>query len=129
MSKTRITNLVLGLIAIIGGYLVSEQIISQESLIEIQGVVGLALGGGSITLLTVLGLIKLIPQEMAIKIVEKVGVEKVNGVFDKVDNALDEIANLQDLVAELKAQLDLERQAKKEIGAYDGVSQDLKDKL
>jgi len=129
MTKTRITNLILLAISTIGAFLVSEQVISQESLVEMQGVVGLALGGGGFTLFTVLNLIKLIPQEVATSIIEKVGMEKVESGFEKLDNALNEINDLKVLVKSLYDEMILDREIRQDLGVYDEVSQDLKDRL
>jgi len=61
--------------------------------------------------------------------VKQVGEDKVNKTFDTVRDLQDGFNKLVDVVTELENQLALERQARQELGVYDGVSQELKDKL
>ena len=60
---------------------------------------------------------------------KQVGEDKVNKTFDTVRDLQDGFNKLVDVVTELENQLALERQARQELGVYDGVSQELKDKL
>lgn len=124
------TKLVMAVITLIGGVLVSEQVISGESLASIQAFVGYALGGGGVTALMVISLLaNVIPTKTAENIVNQVGVENVNKVFETIDSVMVIVNELKSQVLVLTDQLALEREAKIEAGAYDTVSQTLKDKL
>lgn len=129
MTKTRITNFILLAISLGGGVLVSNQIITQEQLTEAQGIIGMAMLGGGFSVFTIISLLKLFPQQISGFIVKQVGEDKVNKTFDTITELQDGFNGLVDEIAQLKAMLELERQARLELGAYDGVSQELKDKL
>ena len=129
MTKTRITNFILLAISLGGGVLVSNQIITQEQLTEAQGIIGLAMLGGGFSVFTIISLVKLFPQQISGFIVKQVGEDKVNKTFDTIRDLQDGFNKLVDVVTELENQLALERQARQELGVYDGVSQELKDKL
>jgi hypothetical protein len=129
MSKKTISTFILWAIGLIGGVLVSEQVISGETLASIQGYAGMALAGGTISIGLILGAINLIPTSTAKDIVEKIGKDKVNKVFDTVENVVDEVSQLKDIINDLRNELQLEREARNELGVYDSLSQDTKDKL
>ena len=124
------TSLILSLITIIGGILVSEQIISGESLTSIQGLTGMALTGGGVSVITVIYLIRdLLPKKAIENFVNKVGAEKIEDGFNKVYTALEEVEQLKALVINLQEMLLVEREARVELGLYEDISQDLKDRL
>ena len=128
--KERATSLILTSITIIGGVLVSEQVISGEQLASIQGVIGMALSGGGFTALTVIYIIKeIIPAKAVNGFIEKVGKENIQELFDIVKSLLTKVGQLESTVDLLKSELLLERQAKAELGAYEELSKELKDKL
>jgi len=129
MKKTRIKNFILIAISRGGGVLVSNQIITQEQLTEAQGIIGMAMLGGGFSVFTIISLLKLFPQQISAFIVKQVGEDKVNKTFDTVRDLQDGFNKLVDVVTELENQLALEHQARQELGVYDGVSQELKDKL
>jgi hypothetical protein len=129
MSKKSISTFILSAIGLIGGVLVSEQVISGETLASIQGYAGMALAGGTISIGLILGAINLIPTSTAQNIVDKIGKDKVEKVFDTVETVVDEVSQLKQIIIELRTQLELEREARNELGVYDSLSQDTKDKL
>ena len=130
ISGLKFSKLVLYLIATVGGVLVAENVISGEQLVSIQNITGMLASGGSLTALVVIKLlIDVIPKSTAKNIVEKVGVTKIEQVFTKVDDVVEIVQVLRAEVNNLTSQLELERQAKIELGVYDTVSQELKDKL
>jgi hypothetical protein len=129
MTKKTISTFILSAIGLIGGVLVSEQVISGETLASIQGYAGMALAGGTISIGLILGAINLIPTSTAQNIVEKIGKDKVEKVFDTVENVVDEVSELKSIIVELRNELQLEREARNELGVYDSLSQDTKDKL
>jgi FtsZ-binding cell division protein ZapB len=129
MSKKTISTFILSAIGIIGGVLVSEQVISGETLASIQGYAGMALAGGTISIGMIIGAINLIPTSTAQNIVDKIGAEKVNKVFDTVEVVVNEVSQLKDIIVQLQTELQLEREARNELGVYDSLSQDTKDKL
>jgi hypothetical protein len=129
MTKTRLANFILLAISAVGGYLVSEQIISQEQLTEVQGIVGMALLGGGFSLFTLISLIKLFPKQIGAWVIKSAGEEKVLETFDTVKKLRTDFNTLADKIISLEQILLAERQARNELGAYDGVSQETKDKL
>lgn len=124
------TSLILASITAIGGILVAEQVLSGEQLTSIQGLTGMILGGGSFSVITVIYVLRdLLPKKTAQNIVNNIGVDKVNKVFNVVDEVQKIVLDLTNKVDTLSNELALEREAKSQLGAYDEVSQDLKDKL
>ena len=80
--------------------------------------------------MTVIYLIRdLLPKKAIANLIEKVGESKIENGFAKVDEALTEVAELKTLMKTIYDELKLERDARVEIGVYDEVSQDLKDRL
>ena len=124
------TSLILASITAIGGILVAEQVLSGEQLTSIQGLTGMILGGGSFSVITVIYVLRdLLPKKTAQNIVNNIGVDKVNKVFNVVDEVQKIVLDLTNKVDTLSNELALERAAKQELGAYENISQDLKDKL
>ena len=89
----KITNLLLTGISLLGGYLVSENLISGEQLGDIQSVIGLTLAGGGVSIGMIIAIIRAIPVQLVnagySKAVEKYGQEQVDNVlsnFDEVKN-------------------------------------------
>jgi hypothetical protein len=103
MKKTlteKATGLFLLAVGTIGAFLVSEQVITGEQLMEVQGVVGMGLAGGSLSFATIIYAIKvLVPKNMLANVIEKVGQEKIDDTFAKVDEGY---ALIKEVYGELK---------------------------
>jgi hypothetical protein len=124
------TKLLLGGLAIIGVLVFGEEWINGEGYSTLQSFIGYALSGGGVTAVMVIQILtKVIPQSTAQKLVDNVGKDKINGVFNTVENVVDEVSQLKQIIIDLRTQLDLEREARNELGVYDSLSQDTKDKL
>ena len=114
--KEKATSLVLLAITVIGGFLVGEQVISGEQLAEVQGVTGMALAGGGLTLSTVLYTIRvLVPKQLVENALEKVGRDKVDRFFNEWDKALVQIQELTNKVQAINNELALVRQEKEQL--------------
>lgn len=114
--KERATNLFLLAITFVGGFLVSEQIISGEQLAEVQGVTGMALAGGGLTLSTILYTLKvLVPKNAIDSLVAKVGQEKVDNAFETINKLNVEFGKVVNELNQVKAELQLYREEREQI--------------
>lgn len=129
MKKETIAKFILTSIGLIGGVLVSEQVISGETLASIQGYAGMALGGGAISIGMIIGAINLIPKSTAQNLVDKVGSAKIEKGFNTIDTVLDEVTQAKQVMQDLYNEIMLDRQVKSELGVFDNLSQETKDKL
>ena len=124
------TKIILLAITSLGAVLVGEQVLSGEQLTSIQGITGMLLGGGSISVLTIIYLIRdLLPAKTAQTIIDKVGSAKVTKGFDTIDTVSSQVGEAISFLMDLKQEILLDREVKKELGVYENLPQTLKDKL
>ena len=113
----KLANWVLGATALVGGILVGEGIITGEELSSMQNILGLALGGGGLGVLSIINVITAIPKQAMQKgyelVVEKYGQDKVDSVinnFDLMLNLLNTVDSKLDQVIETQEAQDQARQ-------------------
>lgn len=109
----KITNTVLVFIGLAGTYLVGQGIITGEELGNIQNVIGMALGGGALSIGMIMAIIRALPNQLVSagydKAVEKYGQSAVDNFVGKIDvvvqsqNKLIEVTNeVKNLLVEAK---------------------------
>lgn len=115
----KITNGILWAIGLAGGYLVTEGIITGEELSGMQNVVGMALGGGALSVGMVIAIIQAIPNQLISKGYEKAietyGEEKVNGFIDKIDDLIEIQQANNELLTTVNAKLDEAKQTRQSL--------------
>jgi len=129
MKKETISKFLLLMIGTIGTFLVSEQVISGETLASIQGYAGMILVGAPVSVGLIIGAINLIPKSTVAKIVDTIGEDKVNKVFDTVDELKVGYEELKVFTLQLLESIQLDRDIKESLGVYENIPQDLKDRL
>ena len=106
----KLTNGILWAIGLVGAYLVSEGIITGEELSDMQNVIGMALGGGALSIGMVIAIIKAIPTQLVNlgynKAVEKYGAENVEGFLGKIDDLIQLQEDNKALLNEVNQKLD-----------------------
>lgn len=106
----KLTTIVLGFIGALGTYLVLENVITGEQLSEIQSVIGLAMGGGSLSIGLVIAIISAIPKQLISagydKAVNTYGVDQVENLLNNFDEFRNALADTQLVVNEVKALLE-----------------------
>jgi hypothetical protein len=110
MKKLNVTKGILWGIATLGGVLVSQGLITGEELSALQNVVGLAVGGGSITAIGVITILQAIPKTLITKGYEKAvelyGEDKVNKLLDKFLEYGDKLETLEQALNAINEKLD-----------------------
>lgn len=105
----KITNVLLTGISLLGGYLVSENLISGEQLGDIQSVIGLTLAGGGVSIGMIIAIIRAIPVQLVnagySKAVEKYGQEQVDNVLSNFDEVKNVVNDTYETINEVKALL------------------------
>jgi hypothetical protein len=124
------TKLLLGGLGLIGVVVFGEEWLSGEGYATIQSFIGYAMGGGSLTALMVIQLLtKVIPTQTAKNVINNVGEAKVSKVFDTVDELKQGYEELKGFTLQLIDEIKLDREIKQELGIYDNLPQELKDRL
>jgi hypothetical protein len=102
-----------------GAYLVSEGVITGQELSDIQNVIGMALGGGALSIGLVISIISAIPKQLVSagydKAVEKYGQVKVDNVFNKIDDVVALMQSIDTKLDTVKAELDNDRELRETI--------------
>jgi len=133
MKKLTITKAVLWAVTALGGYLLTQGIITGAELSELQNIVGLIMAGGGISANAIIYILANIPITLVAKgydkAVEVYGKDKVDNLVNKFDDAVNEMAEVKNEVSTLIEELRLERDIKKELGVYEPLSDELTDRL
>ena len=116
-----VTKGILWALTILGAGLVSQGLITGEQLTSIQSVVGMALGGGGITAIGIIGILNAIPKQIVSsafdKATEKYGEDKVLSFLDNIDAINTAVATLTYKVDQvISVQETQEAQRKKLLG-------------
>ena len=102
----KLTTGILWAIGLAGGYLVGEGLITGEELGAIQNVIGMALGGGALSIGTIILIIRALPVQLVSagynKAVEKYGQAQVDNVFDKFDEFMNLLNDTKAIATETK---------------------------
>jgi len=102
----KITNAVLVFIGLAGTYLVSSGLITGEELGDIQNVIGMALGGGALSIGMIMAIIRALPKQLVSagydKAVEKYGQGAVDSFINKIDVVMDSQTELLTVTNEVK---------------------------
>ena len=105
-----VTKGILWVLTILGGGLVSFGLITGEQLTSIQNVLGMALGGGGITALGIIGILSAIPKQVVTsafdKATEKYGEDKVLGFLNNIDTIILAVETLTSKVDTIQTELD-----------------------
>jgi hypothetical protein len=110
--KEKATSIILGLVTIVGGFLVAEGVFSGEQLTSIQNLTGMVLSGGGLTLATLLYTVRvLVPKNF----LANLGEEKVTKFFQTLDALYDELQLLRDEVKAISEEFALARKEKEEL--------------
>lgn len=116
MKKLNITKVILVGITALGSYLVANGVLTGVELSEVQNVVGIALGGGGITVLGVLGILQAIPKTLVTagydKAVETYGKAKVDGYINQMEDILNTVITLTETVTRLEEKIDKQDEAR-----------------
>jgi hypothetical protein len=117
----KLTKGVLVALTIVGAGLVSQGLITGEQLTSIQNIVGMALGGGGITAIGVIGILNAIPKQVVSsafdKATEKYGEDKVLSFLDNIDTIITAVETLTYKVDQvISVQETQEAQRKKLLG-------------
>lgn len=79
-------------IAVVGGVLATQGIVTGEELTSMQNIVGLAFAGGGISLSMIIAIIQAFPKTLVSagydKAVATYGAEKVDGFINKIDDVM-----------------------------------------
>lgn len=107
---------ILGLISVIGGFLVGEGLISGEELTSMQNVIGLALGGGGVSIAMVISIIQAFPktlvQEGYNKAVATYGQAKVDSVINNFDLLLQTLQTVNSKLDNVQDTLNAQEEAR-----------------
>lgn len=133
MKKLGFTKTILWIITVLGGFLVTQGLITGEELTEIENIIGVILAGGGLTANGLILLISAIPGTLVAKGYQKAvdvyGEKKVNNVLDNFDVVIQKLDAFDELGKTLLAEIKLDREIKHELGVYDDLPDELKDKL
>lgn len=110
---------ILGSIGVVGAFLVGEGIITGAELTSLQSIVGLAMGGGGLTVGLVLSILEAIPKQVVSsafdKATEKYGEDKVLSFLDNVDAIITAVETLTDKVDTVQADLNEAKEARNKL--------------
>jgi hypothetical protein len=113
----KLTNGILTAVTLLGGFLVTEGLVTGAQLSDIQNVTGLALAGGGVSLGMIIAIIRAIPVQLVNagynKAVEKYGQGAVDNVlanFDEFRNLLSDTKTTIDEVKTLLVEAKEERE-------------------
>jgi hypothetical protein len=133
MKKLNVTKWILYAVTTLGGYLVAQGILTGEEVGAIQNVIGMVLAGGGLTSVAIIYILSAIPATLVSKgydkAVDTYGKDKVDNLLNKFDDAMNEVDLVKNEVAKLLEELKLDRDIKNELGVYEGLPTDLKDRL
>lgn len=136
MTKAKFTSLILLAISTIGGILVTEGVMSGDSLTTIQNISGIIFLGGGTLSLTIVSILKAIPTKVVADVyksaTDKYGEVKINQILDnlvKVPELVDAFVVLANEINSVKTELLLNRDINAANGVYDNLPQDLQDRL
>ncbi len=106
----KLANGILIAIGLVGGFLVSEGLITGEELSAIQNVTGMALGGGAISIGLIIAIINALPKQLVDegykKAVATYGQAKVDGVINKMDDVVTLLNTVNSKLDKLQADVD-----------------------
>lgn len=115
----KLTTIILWAIGLAGTYLVGEGIITGEELGAIQNVIGMALGGGAVSVGLVIAIISAIPKQLVTaaydKAVDKYGVDQVDNILANFDEFRTVLADTNLAVNEVKLLLEEAKEARIEL--------------
>jgi hypothetical protein len=133
MKKLNVTKALLWVVTATGGYLVTQGIVTGAELSELTNIVGMVMAGGGVSANAIIYILSNIPTTLVTKgydkAVETYGKDKVDNLLNKFDDAMTEVALVKDAVSKLLEELQLDRDIKNELGVYEPLSTDLKDRL
>jgi hypothetical protein len=115
----KLTKGALWALTIVGAGLVSQGLITGEQLTSIQNIVGLALGGGGITAIGIIGILTAIPKQVVTsafdKATEKYGEDKVLGFLNNIDTIILAVETLTGKVDTIQAELDVAKEQRNQL--------------
>ena len=106
----KVTKYVLVAVATVGAFLVGEGVLSGEQLTSIQNILGIAMSGGGITAIGIIGILNAIPKQVVTsafdKATEKYGEDKVLGFLNNIDTIILAVETLTNKVDTIQTELD-----------------------
>ena len=133
MKKLTITKSLLWVVTALGGYLVTQGIVTGEELSSLTNIIGLIMAGGGITANGVIYILSNIPTTLVSKgydkAVEVYGATKVDNILNQFDEIKEVVKTFIEKVDEFNEQIGLERDIKNELGVYENLTDELKDRL
>jgi hypothetical protein len=133
MKNLKVTKGLLWVVTALGGYLVTQGVVTGEELSSLENIIGLVLAGGGLTANGLIYILGAIPATLVSKAYDKAaatyGKAQVDNILNQLDNVIDTVAMFNGKVDEMLEALKLDRDIKEELGVYEKISQDLKDRL
>ena len=115
----KIAKWLLGSIGVVGGILVAQGVISGEELSSIQNVLGMALGGGGLTALSIITVLNNIPKSLVKlafeKATEKYGEDKVLSFLTNIDTIIESVETLTNKVDTVIEKQEAQDQARQDL--------------
>ena len=115
----KVTKYVLVAVATVGAFLVGEGVLSGEQLTSIQNILGIAMRGGGITAIGIIGILNAIPKQVVTsafdKATEKYGEDKVLGFLNNIDTIILAVETLTNKVDTIQTELDLAKEQRNQL--------------
>ena len=115
----KVTKYVLVAVATVGAFLVGEGVLSGEQLTSIQNILGIAMSGGGITAIGIIGILNAIPKQVVTsafdKATEKYGEDKVLGFLNNIDTIILAVETLTNKVDTIQTELDLAKEQRNQL--------------
>lgn len=115
----KLTNGILTGISLIGGFLVTQNLVTAGQLSDVQSILGMALAGGGISIGMIIAIIKALPTQLVSaaydKAVAKYGPDKVDSFVGKVDVVINMQNDTQALLQEVKSLLEEAKEQREEL--------------
>ena len=122
MKKLTVTKAVLWIVTALGGYLVTQGLVTGTELSDLQNIVGLVMTGGGFSINAIIYILTNIPTTLVSKGYDKAvstyGKDKVDNLLNKFEDAMNEVAEVKNAVATLLEELKLDRDIKNELGVF-----------